>query len=148
MQTSSATLASRFCYHIGAHTVLLETEIRAEVLGGQTLYPMPFAPAWCAGLISLRGELYPIIDMHQVLQGQSFRKTPQLLLIQHPRFTPIALTCDGYPRQLKLSQDDLEAQADDNLPSWIPHVLTHAGSRLLAADHGRLLRHLQRTQGS
>ena len=148
MQTSSAAVTNRFCYYIGAHAVLLETDIRAEVLSGQTMYPVPFAPTWCAGLISLRGELYPIIDMHHVLQGQSFNKTPQLLLIQHPRFPPIALTCDGYPRQLKLSQDALEAQAGENLPGWIPHTLTHEGSRLLAADHGRLLRHLQRTQGS
>jgi chemotaxis signal transduction protein len=147
VQTASESVSSRFCYHIGTHSILLETEIRAEVLGGHTLYPVPFAPPWCAGLISLRGELYPIIDMHHVLQGQSFSTTPQLLLIQHPRFSPIALTCDGYPRQLKLSSQDLHAQPGENLPGWIPHILQHEGVSLLAADHGRLLRHLQRTQG-
>lgn len=148
MQTSSESVASRFYYRIGAHSILLEAEIRAEVLSGQVIYPLPFAPAWCAGLISLRGELYPIVDMHQVLQGQSFSAAPQLLLIQHPRFSPIALTCDGYPRQLQLPTHDLDLQRGENLPGWIPHVLHHDSSTLLVADHGRLLRHLQRTQGS
>ena len=148
MQTSSESGVSRFYYRIGTHSILLEAEIRAEVLSGQVIYPLPFSPAWCAGLISLRGELYPIIDMHQVLQGESFATTPQLLLIQHPRFAPIALSCDGYPRQLKLSNQNTDKQPGENLPSWIPHVLHHDGSSLLAADHGKLLRHLQRTQGS
>jgi chemotaxis signal transduction protein len=148
VQTSSGSVASRFYYRIGIHFILLEAEIRTEVLSEQVTYPLPFSPAWCAGLISLRGELYPIVDMHQVLQGQSFATTPQLLLIQHPRFPPIALTCDGYPRQLKLPAQDLDLQVGENLPGWIPHVLHHDSNTLLVADHGRLLRHLQRTQGS
>ncbi|WMP16618.1 chemotaxis protein CheW [Thiothrix lacustris] len=148
MQTSSESVASRFYYLINTHAILLETDVRAEVLSGQAICPLPFAPTWCAGLISLRGELYPVVNMHQVLQGQSFTNTPQLLLIQHPRFSPIILTCDGYPRQLKLPTQDLELQVSENLPSWIPHILPHNNNTLLVADHGRLLRHLQRTQGS
>lgn len=148
MTTPSDVVENRFCYRVDAHTLLLESAIRAEVLTDQTHYPMPFAPAWCAGLISLRGDLVPIINMHQVVQGQSYQGKPQLLLIQHPQFPPIALTCDGYPRSLKLTAADLTPQAEDNLPSWIPHTLHHHGMRLLAADHGKLLRHIQRTQGS
>ncbi len=138
----------QFCYRIGTHTILLEPEMRAEVLTAPTLYPVPFAPGWCCGLISLRGDLYPVIDMHWVVQRQSSTTTPQLLLIQHPRFSPVVLTCDGYPRQLKLTPEDLTAHQGDNLPSWIPHVLHHAGNTLLAADHGRLLRHIQRTSAA
>jgi Chemotaxis signal transduction protein len=149
VQTSSDKLIkNRFCYCVGIHTILLEAEIRAELLTGQAIYPVPFAPAWCAGLISLRGDLHPIINMHHVVQGQSFHNLPQLLLIKHPNFSPIALTCDGYPRQLNLSPTDLIPYTDDNLPSWIPHSLHHQGKPLLVADHGKLLRYIQRTQGS
>jgi chemotaxis signal transduction protein len=139
---------SRFCYRISSHTILLEVDMRAEVLTAPTVYPVPFAPAWCAGLISLRGELYPVVDMHWVVERRSSATQPQLLLIQHPRFSPAILTCDGYPRQLKLSGEDLMEHKGENLPGWIPHVLHHEGQVLLAADHGRLLRQIQRTQGS
>jgi chemotaxis signal transduction protein len=141
------SMVSRFCYRIGSHSILLEPVIRAEVLTAHSIYPVPFAPPWCAGLISLRGDLHPVINMHWVVERRSSATQNQLLLIQHPRFPPVVLTCDGYPRQLKLSADDLVEHQGDNLPGWIPHVLHHQGQTLLAADHDRLLRQIQRTQG-
>lgn len=139
---------NRFCYRIGSHAILLEPDMRAEVLTSPTIYPVPFAPGWCAGLISLRGDLYPVIDMHWVVERRSSATQPQLLLIQHPRFSPVVLTCDGYPHQLKLSTEDLTEHKGENLPGWIPHVLHHDGRALLAADHGRLLRQIQRNSAT
>lgn len=141
----SAAGVGRFCYRIGSNLILLEPEILAEVLMLQTVYPAPFAPEWCAGLISLRGDLYPVIDMHKVVQGRPMPKNSQLLLIQHPRFPPVVFTCDGYPRQLRLPVEDITEHPAENLPGWIPHILHHDGQTLLAADHGRLLRRIQRS---
>jgi chemotaxis signal transduction protein len=147
MQTTPpATTVSRFCYRVGQHSVLLESGMMAEVLVNQTLYPVPFAPDWCAGLISLRGDLFPVIDMHKVLLDEQAPGNPSLLLIQHKQFTPVALTCDGYPFQLRLPED--EQQESGNLPGWIPHAFMHNGQRLLAADHGRLLRQIQHLSGT
>lgn len=142
---TSAPLISRFCYRIGAHTLLLEATLTAEVLTTQTIHALPFAPDWCAGLVSLRGDLFPVMDMHKVVLGKSAPHQTQLLLIQHPQFSPIILTCDGFPRQLKLSDADLTEYTPENLPSWIPHTLQHNGQTLLAADHGRLLRQIRQT---
>lgn len=139
---------SRFCYRIGQHTLLLETAIMAEVLMSQTIYPLPFAPDWCAGLVSLRGDLFPVMDMHKVVQGKSAPSNPQLLLIQHPQFSPVILTCDGFPRQIKLTPDDLKEHPAENLPSWIPHTLHHNGQVLLAANHGRLLRQIRQVSAT
>lgn len=138
-------LHSRFCYRIGSNLILLEPTVLAEVLTAQTVYPVPFAPAWCAGLISLRGDLYPVVDMHKVVLGKPMPEAHQLLFLQHPRFSPVILSCDGYPRQLKLPEEDLTEYPADNLPGWIPHVLRHNGQILLAAEHGRLLRQIQNT---
>lgn len=144
MATPHEAMVNRFCYRIGSHSILLEPDVRAEVLTTQTIYPVPFAPLWCAGLVSLRGDLHPVINMHWVVARRPAASQPQLLLIQHPRFPPVALTCDGYPFQLKLSGNDLDKHEADNLPGWIPHVLHHQGQTLLAADHDRLLRQIQR----
>ena len=135
---------SRFCYRIGTHFLLLENTVKAEVLTGQQVYPLPFAPEWCAGLTSVRGDLFPVIDMHQVIQGQAATQKTQLLFMEHPQFPPVVITCDGIPRLLKLAESGLLQQVDSNLPSWIPHSIQHEGQTLLAADHGRLLRYIHR----
>lgn len=142
---TSGPANSRFCYRIGSYTVLMEADVVAEVLLRQSVYQLPFAPEWCAGLTSLRGELYPVVDMHRVLLGQGSPAHHQLLLVRHPGFPPVILTCDGYPRQLKLATESVHEQAGVRLPGWISHTLQHQGELLLAADHGKLLRHIQRT---
>lgn len=146
MTTSDENTLSRFYYRIGVHNVLLESDAQGEIVTAQTVYPVPFAPAWCRGLISLRGNLYPVIDMHWVLERRTSPAQVQLLLVQHRRFPPAVLTCDGYPSPLKLPVD-LPAENNTNLPSWITHTLQYAGQTLLAADHGTLFRQVQRLQG-
>ncbi len=135
---------NRFCYCIGSHSILLEPTVTAEILPTQMIYPVPFAPNWCAGLTSLRGDLYPVVDMHLVMLGKPFPSQLQLLLIQYPQIQPVVLTSDDYPRQLKLSAKNQIGQADENLPGWISHTVQHEGQTLLAADHGRLLRYIQK----
>ncbi|MFN3786006.1 MAG: chemotaxis protein CheW [Thiothrix sp.] len=147
MTTPDNHALSRFCYRVGIHTVLLETDVQSEIVTGRTVCPVPFAPAWCRGLISLRGNLYPVIDMHWVLERRTSPTQTQLLLLQHHRFSPAVLTCDGYPRPLKLPTA-LPMENNANLPSWITHTLQYAGQTLLAADHGTLFRQVQRLQGN
>lgn len=146
MTTSDENTLSRFCYRIGVHNVLLESDAQGEIVTAQTVYPIPFAPAWCRGLISLRGNLYPVIDMHWVLERRTSPAQVQLLLVQPRRFPSAVLTCDGYPNPLKLPAD-LPAENHTNLPSWITHTLQYAGQTLLVADHGTLFRQVQRLQG-
>jgi hypothetical protein len=144
---SSTFVSSRFCYRIGTLSILLEPNLKAEVLAAHSVYPLPFAPDWCGGLVSLRGDLFPVMDMHKIVLGKLAPPQIQLLLIQPPQFPPVILTCDGLPYQLKLSDDELIEREGENLPSWIPHTLLHNGQTLLAADHGRLLRQIQRSAG-
>lgn len=136
-------LASRFCYRIGSYWLLMESELVAEIISSPAVYPVPFTADWCLGLVSLRGELYPVVDMHRILLGQSSNKDYRLLLIRHPQFPPIVLACDGYPQQLKIPITELQQQLTKKLPSWIPHSLNYEGQVLLVADHARLLRHIQ-----
>ena len=143
------TVTTRFCYCIGEHQLLLEPGVTAEILTNQSIYPLPFAPQWCAGLTSLRGDMFPVVDMHRVVLNDTVRHKTQLLFVQHPQFPPIILTCDGMPRLIKLNVLAEESvAADSSLPSWIPRTLQYEGQRLLVADHGRLLRHIYRTSGT
>jgi chemotaxis signal transduction protein len=136
--------ANRFYYKVGLHNILLELELKTEVLMAQTIYPLPFAPDWCKGLANVRSELVPVIDMHKIILGRPASIQTNLLLIQHPKFPPAVITCDGYPKQVKLTKDDLNLVLENQLPAWLSQRLQYPTERILVADHGKLLRYIRR----
>lgn len=136
---------NQFSYRVGEYSILLETEIRTEVVDVRPVSEIPFSPDWCAGLSSSRGELYPVMNMHKVFLDRESPATIKLLLVHHPKFSPLILACDGYDSQLNVPVEPSNIKQDDSLPAWISHSLTHNSQTLLVADHARLLRHIQRT---
>lgn len=134
-----------FYYRVGDFRLLLETEVRAELLTQDSVYPVPFAPPWCSGLMGLRGELYPVVDMHRVLLNQPRPDKHRLLWMQHPSMEPVIITCDGMPTQIKLPEDaDSDTVRPVGLPGWVGKALTIENALYLAADHVRLLKNLNR----
>lgn len=142
--TVPVVLINRFCYRVGKHTLLLESAVSTEVLTGQAIYPLPFTPDWCGGLTSVRGDLLPVVDMHRILQQPLIPRQRQMLLVKHEQLPPVVLTCDGYPRLLKLPDSGLDTRHTGNFPAWITGAMQHEGQWLLEADHGRLLRQIKR----
>lgn len=135
-----------FYYRVGDFRLLLETDVRAELLTQDSVYPVPFAPSWCSGLMGLRGELYPVVDMHRVLLNQPCPDKHRLLWIQHPAMEPVIITCDGLPAQVKLPEtpnDDSDSRPA-GLPGWVGKAITVEKALYLAADHVRLLKNLNR----
>ena len=127
-----------FCYRVGEYRIMLEEGIRSELLSVDKLYPVPFAPNWCAGLASVRGDLFPVIDMHVVLLHKQRPSRQYLLWLQHPAFAPALISCDELPRQTTIPSANERAERPPGLPGWIKSVWEQDGSWLLAADHVRL----------
>jgi len=48
---------SAFYYTAANYNILLESDIKTEIVEQLTIFPMPHAPVWCNGMISLRGLL-------------------------------------------------------------------------------------------
>ena len=133
-----------FCYRTGDFQLVLEPAIRSEILSRDRTYPVPFAPQWCAGLVSVRGELYPVIDMHRVLLNRARPEKQYLLWLQHEQFAPVAISCDALPKQVDLSAADEDSQRLPGLPGWIRNSWVHNNEVLLGADHLRLFKMLVR----
>ena len=132
-----------FCYKTGDYHIVLEAGIRSELLTSDSIYPVPFAPDWCIGLISARGELYPVLDMHKVLLNSERPDKTSLLWLQHPEFAPIVVSCEGLPRQIELpASGDIEEGGErlPGLPGWIRHTWVQDDDMLLGADHARLFK--------
>ncbi len=45
--------------------LLLESDIRSEVINDAVITPLPFMPSFITGLCNVRGNLVPVYDMHE-----------------------------------------------------------------------------------
>ena len=62
IKTKSQQLWQRRAIRIGHFDLVLKHEPVMELLRNPAIYPLPFAPSACAGLINRRGSLIPIFD--------------------------------------------------------------------------------------
>ncbi|MEZ5534186.1 MAG: chemotaxis protein CheW [Thiolinea sp.] len=135
-----------FCYRTGDYHIVLEGGIRSEILPFDKIYPVPFAPQWCVGLAGVRGELFPVLDMHRVLLNQPRPKQPYLLWLKHDSFEPIIIGSDSIPAQIEVNKAADDSGHIPGLPGWIRNTWSMDGQVYLEADHGRLFRTLLGSQ--
>lgn len=140
---SSTTPLTQFYYQVGTHALLLEPDTLAEVLMQVSHSPLPFPPNWCKGLVAVRGDFYPLVDMHYILYGQSSAlQNPKLLWLKPAHSSAIVITCDSYPKALKFDNSPTPSTHDAPLPSWIHGVIHYNDKTLLLADHQTLIQRL------
>lgn len=134
---------TQFYYRVGTHALLLEPDTLAEVLMHTTLSPLPFPPTWCRGLVAVRGEFYPLVDMHHVLYGQANTLSqPKLLWLKPAHTSAIVVACDSYPKALKFNSAPTPAPQETPLPSWIHGLIEYEDQALLIANHQSLIHKL------
>ena len=133
-----------FCYRTGDYHIVLEQGMRSELLTLDDIYPVPFAPDWCIGLASSRGDLFPVLDMHRVLLNQPRPQHQSLLWLKHEAFAPIVISCDGLPKQIELPSGETDSERMPGLPGWIRRTWVKEGELLLGADHARLFKALSK----
>lgn len=127
-----------FYYTIGDYRILIENPLRAEVLPHTTLSSIPFAPAWCAGLGSIRGDICLAINMHYLLSQASITKQPVLLYLQTPNFSPTILCCETLPKTMTHTNEAVQRERPTTLPGWIHSVWQDAQGLILGLNHERL----------
>ena len=66
---------------LGVTRVALPIEAVGEVLPIPSMAPVPMAPAWVAGLVSVRGEVVPVIDASRRLLGRAVNSEGRMVLV-------------------------------------------------------------------
>jgi chemotaxis signal transduction protein len=134
-----------FFYTINHLRILIDADIKMEVLAEATIYPIPHAPLWYKGSSSVRGSILPVIDTHLLFgltQGKNQRQW--LLKLEHPKFSPIILVIDHLPSQINLNKlASLAKNTHIHYPSWIQSSATQHGKTFLFADHHSLFEALK-----
>lgn len=125
---------SGYAIGIGPFGLVLDAEVKAEVLQGLAVHPMPDMPPWMPGLINLRGALVPVFDLERFWGEVQDRKAPWLLVVgrgEDAAAIPI--------RQLPHSLELLEAAPDVGqmpmpIADFVRTAYRGAGRRWYALD--------------
>jgi twitching motility protein PilI len=80
--------------------LLVAHDSGGELLEEVRVYPLPRAPAWCAGLINLRGQLIPAFDLHELLNITQQRANRQWWLVLGRDADAVAVAIDALPASL------------------------------------------------
>lgn len=127
-----------FFYRIDQLRVLIEDDIKMEVLSESKIYPIPNAPAWYLGTSSVRGTILPVINIHYLL-GMDIPATRQrqwLLKLEHPLFSSIIIAIDSLPSQISLNTlSSFSANNNTYYPHWIESSALKNKNVFLFSDH-------------
>lgn len=94
--TAHPYVSQRRAFRVGDVQLLLPEGTVAELLDPLDVFPIPNAPSWTAGLINLRGDLLPVIDLHQVFGITAVGADIRLLAVETGK-DAVALSIDGLP---------------------------------------------------
>jgi purine-binding chemotaxis protein CheW len=75
----------RVClFSIGEDTYAIPVELLTEIIIPQKIFPVPTAPAHVLGVINLRGNIVPIVDIRQTLSlSQQSTAASQIAVVKH-----------------------------------------------------------------
>ncbi len=137
-----------FCYEIDTTHILIEPEIKMEVLEQSIIYPIPNAPKWYLGVTSLRGDILTVVNMHFLLNSKSNLKEKRLLKLKHPDFPALVIAIDKLPYQSNIERlVTYNKNNNKQYPAWIKSSLKQNEKTFLVADHPVLFKAMQATVG-
>ncbi|HSR62107.1 MAG TPA: chemotaxis protein CheW, partial [Gammaproteobacteria bacterium] len=61
----------RYGFRIAGQNLLFEKTVPCEAIQNSLIYPVPNTPVWLSGLINLRGNLIPVIDLSSLISAQN-----------------------------------------------------------------------------
>lgn len=94
-----------------------------EILDMRPVAPMPNAPAHLMGIIDLRGDNVPVVDMRKLLNLPAVEDTPQtrilvVLMRRGGQEAVIGLRTDRVIEVTRLDGDDLRPLAEGQMMAW------------------------------
>ncbi|MEX2572450.1 MAG: chemotaxis protein CheW [Gemmatimonadota bacterium] len=123
---------------IGSTEFGLPISLVREILHVPPITRLPFPPRSVAGVVAVRGEVLPVLDLGHRLFGRPSRRDGRIVVVTEPADGDLALLVDGVvdvvPLAGKPEQPPPEVEA--SLPAgWIAGVIAADGGRLVTLLH-------------
>jgi chemotaxis signal transduction protein len=137
----------RFFYTIGLFNFLLEESIKVENLYEFTVNSVPYAPEWCSGVTSIRGNIMPVVNMHVFLKTgkNTDSQNKKLMMLEHKNHSPIVFEIDKLPELISTNHYSA-APVPKKSPSWLKKALKNEKNVIYQINHSELLKQLKNSQ--
>jgi twitching motility protein PilI len=111
-QLQAAGLWRGIGYRIGHRKLVSEYDAVAEILTAPQITPVPGAQPWMLGVANVRGNLLPVADLKQFLEGtRSVMHEGQKVIVLRQQGGDVAVTIDELYGQRSF-QDEQQVDAD------------------------------------
>jgi len=142
-EATEAVISHRFYYTVGKYNILLEQDIKAENLSQPKIYEIPYPPSWCSGIVNVRGNIIPVVNMHTLLKTEESisTKNSKLLLFQHDSLSPIIFQIDSLPSMINFDEYTSKKLATD-AAHWMTGSFQHESNIIYQTDHINLLKNI------
>jgi purine-binding chemotaxis protein CheW len=88
VQHATAEEEVRIClFSISGDTYAVTVDLLAEIIIPQKVFPVPTTPSHVIGIINLRGNIVPIVDIRPALSLPSTTSLNQVAIIRHEQMT-------------------------------------------------------------
>lgn len=140
-QNSAQTGEKHVVFHQDEKLYAVHSRQVAEVIGFLPVTPLPFVPAWIAGVANLRGELISVVDLRKLWKKTTSAplKTRLLVLRSEKENHTAAFIVDKLSEIITLSQREIEFSAADfasSFPTFFGRATRDAQTiYLLDAEH-------------
>ena len=142
--------SNRFFYTVGDLNFLFEKDLKVENLPKTTINKVPHAPEWCSGIVSVRGVIIPVVNMHILLSNELNKlnsknkqaRKPHLLMIEHNNHAPIILQIDKLPEIINI-KDYTYSRSANNSPNWQGKTWENSTNKLFEINHDILFDTIQ-----
>jgi chemotaxis signal transduction protein len=142
---------SRYFYRAGSYNFLLEQDMKVEYLTNSKVNKVPFLSKWHKGILSVRGIVMPVIDLHMFLNQQVTKKEKEgneqssLLMIEHKDHTPIVFEIESLPELVNFKKFKIK-KSPKKIPTWQEKYLSDGNQTIIQIDHKELLNQIIKAQ--
>lgn len=96
-------------FRVGAWGFVLPVSIQCEVLERLQVNPIPNVEPWLSGLLNVRGQIVPVIDLRLLLGDNSPPHKQRYLFAIDRGDKSVAIWIDGYPQLLTTTAQSCQA---------------------------------------
>ena len=115
----------RYGFRVASIGLLLGSTVGAELVSRVPVSPIPNAPVWLQGLMNLRGNLVPVVDVAAVLGLAAETKASALVLVFGKGDRAVGVPIAAAPKALR------DMRAVSELPPLPERLAAHTGDGYL-----------------
>ena len=98
---------TRYGYTIGKLSFLIPESTVSEVIQNPSIFNLPNSPSWIEGLINIRGNIIPIMNISKLLKYPGSKKEQNILLLGNPDSnTAIGVMINDLPISLEIGESN------------------------------------------